>query len=530
MTYPDSSLSARLYMYYNGIKEQPRCVCGKLLEYRSPKLGFRQFCSLKCSTNSPEIQEKSRKTNQERYGGIGFASSELREKGRQTNKERHGDPLYNNPEKNKQTCLEKYGVENATKLKEVKDKISQTKLERYGDVNYNNRDRASQTCLERFGTTNPLASKEIQKKSRQTCLEKYGTEHTGQVKEFRDKAKKTNLEKYGTEYATQSEQVSSKIKETKRINTIENHVDIIDIESGSYICKCPHLECNKCIDKYYKINPHTYHSRKYYGSELCTNLLPLGDPSRQSSAEVTIQLWLDEWNIQYETNNRAILKGKEIDIYIPSMKIGIECNGVYWHSDKMKPKTYHIDKYNACTKQGIQLIQIWEDQLAKKPEIIESILEEKLGLSQIIKAQDCIIKEVDSKEANKFLEENCLCGKCNSSVRLGLYYGSKLVSLMCFDKKHQLVRFCNLNGYTIDNIKPLLQYYMKTYNPDMITSYSSNDISENIYEKLGFKQIGFKQTSYYIDSEMNRYKNNPIQSGLRAVKIYDSGLMKWQIK
>ncbi len=29
---------------------------------------------------------------------------------------------------------------------------------------------------------------------------------------------------------------------------------------------------------------------------------------------------------------------EEIDIFLPDYKIGIECDGIYWHSEKFKDK------------------------------------------------------------------------------------------------------------------------------------------------------------------------------------------------
>ena len=53
----------------------------------------------------------------------------------------------------------------------------------------------------------------------------------------------------------------------------------------------------------------------------------------------------------------------EIDIYIPALKLGIEYNGIYWHSTKcIKDKNYHINKTMIARKAGIKLIHIFEDQ------------------------------------------------------------------------------------------------------------------------------------------------------------------------
>lgn len=64
------------------------------------------------------------------------------------------------------------------------------------------------------------------------------------------------------------------------------------------------------------------------------------------------------------------LNGKEIDIYIPKYKLGIEYNGtLYHHSTKnvssylkksIKDSRYHLIKFNSCFKNEINLLHIFE--------------------------------------------------------------------------------------------------------------------------------------------------------------------------
>lgn len=69
-------------------------------------------------------------------------------------------------------------------------------------------------------------------------------------------------------------------------------------------------------------------------------------------------------------NNRSILNGLELDIFIPEVNIGIEYNGLRWHSDKFKDKNYHLNKLNLCLSKGIKLIQIFEDEYIKNKELV----------------------------------------------------------------------------------------------------------------------------------------------------------------
>lgn len=85
-------------------------------------------------------------------------------------------------------------------------------------------------------------------------------------------------------------------------------------------------------------------------------------------------------------NDRTVLAPRELDIYIPSLKIAIEYNGVYWHDkklylDDLKNNTFHSkeqQKTRDCEILGIYIIHVWEDDWLEdehsvKEEIIESL-------------------------------------------------------------------------------------------------------------------------------------------------------------
>ncbi len=55
--------------------------------------------------------------------------------------------------------------------------------------------------------------------------------------------------------------------------------------------------------------------------------------------------------------------GKEIDVYIPSLKVGIEYDGMPWHKDEYKD----IIKNNICLEKGIELYRIRDDRCPVLP-------------------------------------------------------------------------------------------------------------------------------------------------------------------
>jgi len=123
-------------------------------------------------------------------------------------KEIYGDENYNNKEKNKETCLEKYGVENVFKRYDIKEKSKAIIFKKYGVENPSQSDEVKnkkfRTCFDNYGVESPFQSYEIREKIKNTNLEKYGCENPNQNKDVREKSKITSLEKYGVEYPMQN--------------------------------------------------------------------------------------------------------------------------------------------------------------------------------------------------------------------------------------------------------------------------------------------------------------------------------------
>ena len=422
-----------------------------------------------------------------------------------------------------------------------------------------------ETIKEKNGVEHALQSKICRDKYIDTSIQKYGVSNISKTIEYKDKFRRTMVDKYGG-MGSSSEIIKSKVINTRRknrliINTIENQVNYDN--NGNWIIQCSSPEncdiCNNC-NQLFSIPNHLYIDRKRVGYPLCTKLYPLNNNLiKNTTLEQFVRNILDEYNIEYQTNVRDIISPKEIDIYVPSKKIAIECNGIYWHS--LKESSYHINKFIHCDNQNIQLLTIWEDWIRTKPDIVKSLIKSKLGLiSNKIYARKCKIREIPSKDYTKFLNNNHIQGSSPSSIKLGLYYGNELVSLITFSKSrtgigkkeegYELVRFCNkTNTNVIGAASKLLSHFIKSYNPSKIISYSSNDISNgNLYQVLGFQKEGTSNAYWYVNQQtferFHRFNfrkaklkemgfdienktESQIMNELPYWKIYDSGTIRW---
>lgn len=103
----------------------------------------------------------------------------------------------------KQTCMEKYGVDNPSKLEEIRERVKSTCMDRYGVENvFQDRvvkDKSVKTRLKKYGVEYCMQSKDLIEKAQQTCLSNHGVRFSMQSDGVREKAKKTMIERYGVD-------------------------------------------------------------------------------------------------------------------------------------------------------------------------------------------------------------------------------------------------------------------------------------------------------------------------------------------
>lgn len=461
----------------------------------------------------------------------------------------------------KETCLEKYGVDSANKCQQVKDKIASTNLERYGvtvvSKNEKIKQKVKQTCRERYGTDYYISTDQFKQKSKETCLQKYGVDHVMKVDQVKEKLKQTNIDKYGVPYALMLDETIQKRKQTNlqkwgTTNISTAHIDpqILKILNDKHLL----------LD----------YINKFEVTDLKEIAKTMGisyDGIKKKLHELNIWEQVEHQVNHVETElqglfpnfhkTRQILKPKEIDLYNDTYKLGIEYNGNYWHSELFKDIKYHQEKSLLAREKGIFLYHIYEHEWkdTRKKKIILSQLNNLIGNNTIkIGARKCIVKEIDNKICQQFLQENHLQGKDQSSVRLGLYFENNLVSVMTFCKprftnKYQweLSRFCNsLNTTICGGASKLFKYFIQHYNPKSIISYSNfSKTKGNIYPKLGFTYNDLSSPNYiwFTRQEvLSRYQcqkhklkeysafgntENEIMHNRGYLKLFDCGNFVW---
>ena len=476
----DISWKEKLYLHTNNVTELPNCYCGNKLEFLKGK--YKEYCSVKCASNSPKTKEKIKKTSIEKYGSHFSKTDDFKTKV-------------------KKTSLDRFGVENVSKLQSTKDKVKKTNQEKFG-VDYVSQLDSVKSSLSLKMSENTFK-----------CVE--------------------------------SSRIINECYISEKVSKFNIKVNSIMASEYSLTCSYGHI---------FDISKNMLNDRIKYKVDICTVCNKINTSS--NSQDKLLEFISEHYKGEIIKNNRSII-GKEIDIYLPELKLGFEYNGLYWHSDVYKDKNYHLDKTNKCFDNSIRLIHIWEDDWLHKTEIVKSQLLNLFYKSNKIFARKCIIKEVSVKETRKFLDNNHIQGFVSSKFKIGLYYNNDLVSIMTFDSfegrkkmydnEYNLSRFCNKLGYNvIGGASKLLSYFTKTYLVTRVISYADKDWSVgDLYYTLGFNNIGGNGPDYkYVVGNKRVHKSRYKKSNLKIQhsnftesktmkelginRIYDCGKIKFE--
>jgi hypothetical protein len=226
--------------------------------------------------------------------------------------------------------------------------------------------------------------------------------------------------------------------------------------------------------------------------------------------------WLVSIGEIIERKNRTILSGKEIDIYLPKKKIGIELNGCVYHTaihspiagmNKGKEITYHQDKAILAEQNGISLYQFWDDM---DENTIKGILSHKLHHCKNISANTLEIRIISDFEALKFFSTKYRrINSQNFFINTALSNGKNIIAIMVFSKSNnviELVEYDTLQNISVVNgFQKLLSFsipLLEKLNVSKIVSKLSCDlfpVTKNTpHWEYGFKYDGREQPELWF--------------------------------
>ena len=256
-------------------------------------------------------------------------------------------------------------------------------------------------------------------------------------------------------------------------------------------------------------------------------------------------------------NDKSLLNGVEIDILVPSKQIGIEYNGLYYHSENGggKSRQFHLSKTKSMVDVDYGLIHVFEDEWEFNKELVLKKIDYILGLNEVlnkIHARKCKIGICSPTEKNAFLNKHHIQGGCRSTVAIGAWYEEELVSVMTFDEARavnpgkesnvELKRFCVNTDVSCPGIfGRLLSFYIKqrTVQTSIISFADLRwtlNTKENIYTKNGFyinKILGpdytYYNPKYSRNKRLTKYQFGKQKLKLKFPDVYQKELSEWEI-
>lgn len=397
----------------------------------------------------------------------------------------------------------------------IKENMEKTSIEKYGIPDGSVRPEAIQkrkeTCLAKYGKTTNLGTPETELKSKKTSLERYGVERACCSKESRQKFQKTMQKRYGVNNYLETNlsdeakiYLSNKDKMEEMLSLYKEKPSIPQIAERLH---CAVSTIQQHIQKW---NLGNYINKIY----------------QRSSSEQELVNFIKSLKVTIELNKRDLLPSKkEIDIYLPKYKIGIEFNGDYWHSNLMQEKQYHFNKSIEAEKVGIHLIHIYEYEWKNEDtnRKIKQMLKIALGkVDKKIYARKCKIKLITNKEASQLNNEVHLQGHRDAQITYGLFYKDSLVQLMSFsktkynknlktDNSWEIIRGCpGSNNIVVGGVSKLFHRFVSDYHPEVVFSYCDyNKFNGKSYEKIGMKMVGFTGPDKTLFIQGKAIKRNP---------------------
>ncbi len=528
----------KIFGLLNNTTSRPKCHCGNFTSLISTQRGFNRFCSKKCSAVSDSTKKNRAATNIEKYGAENvFASSKIKNK-------------------IKKTVQERYGVNHVSQSDKVRQKVETTLKSRYGGDNPMHSPAAisklKATNLQRYGTEWSISSKSVREKTASTCTRKYGVDAALKSSAIRSVLQTRMLTKYGVEHNSKLPEVvlarKTKIKDAYIISTLPARLNslaelnifpvgwtIDQYTSQDELYKFVHRECGTHFIAAFK-------DGRVPNCPTCVT-------TNRSRIESALYARLAVRFPQAKRNDRSLIKPKEIDILIDN--IGIEVNGVYWHSED-RTATPILNKTELfMAAGGKQLLHLWDYELSNKFDLCVSMIENRLGVSKLVHARKCKIVILNNVQSRMFLDENHLQGNCPAHTKLGLMHEGEIVMALTIRKsmfsKHADNEIARLAAkkftHVVGGASRLFEHAKKLFPSSTFVSYADRRYSHGaVYDALGFTRVGVTPPNYFWvkgTEIVTRYKSqkhkiakyssstdlseSQIMKGLGYLKIRDCG-------
>lgn len=242
-------------------------------------------------------------------------------------------------------------------------------------------------------------------------------------------------------------------------------------------------------------------------------------PETVSRGQIEISDFIKSIGFGTVINDRTSISPFEIDVLVPALGIGIEFNGLFWHSELFRDKEYHSLKSEMARSAGIRMIHVFEDEWRNKENIVKSMILHKCGKTERkIFARKCKVRELSSKERRDFFNKTHIDGDVQCKKSLGLFLGQEIIAGISFrSPNHQkysehieIARFSTANNTAVIGALSRLvkagERWAHQLGYRKILSYVDTRHGDGLgYVKSGFMRLGVTQNRFWWTDDINRY-------------------------
>lgn len=157
-----------------------------------------------------------------------------------------------------------------------------------------------------------------------------------------------------------------------------------------------------------------------------------------STGEKELLTWLKTLSADF--SSKRFGTDYQLDCYSESLKLGIEYNGLYWHSESAgKSRSYHLKKTKFFKNNGIRIIHIWEHEWKDRQAQVKNYLQSACKVNTYkIGARKCEFKIINNDIARGFLNERHIQGAPNLiKLAIGCYHKDILIAVSTFGPHHR---------------------------------------------------------------------------------------------
>lgn len=504
-TYGEDFVREVMYCILKDIDTIPLCpICNNYNYLRDYVSGFQGFCSTRCRdrflTNNEEFANKIKTINLEKYhcvipelDSLGYKYCRKNNNAVYTIKNfcKHGDLDIT------------YFQLNRHKLTDFKYACIKCNKELYDS--YNPSDDEISSFQKQF--------KSFHKKNSQAYTSDWWMRYHPKEKKIIDV------------YASRIDGVTTETTDAEKYYLFLNNM--------TEIPRCPHKNCNN----------HSVYSGSTSEGYRTYCSIHSNCAHQTSRFEKDVKEYIEALGFEIDENNCTIFDTstnrdrREIDIIVPSLNIGIECNGSFYHKASEKTITYHKDKrVDAQLQQNIRLYSLWDDSWSNRQDVCKHHIKEWLKLNPSLDITSVEAKPIDQNIFMGFLDTNAMYvpPTLPSNEFYGMFSDTILiavVSVVRSENRNALTHFTCLINYHIDQQRVIEKFLDYISSDGDVFRFSIDLDYQDVLSATSNITMVKDDIDYMIFRSGSRYdKFDSNVQNIESERCYNSGIIIYEYK